>query len=58
MKMVIVLTAMNGQARRIYIKDENVKTNANVNQKLIKRILSYWGTNAWFSNRGESICER
>ena len=27
---------MNGQARRIYIKDENVKTNANVKPKADK----------------------
>ena len=28
--------AMNGQARRIYIQDENVKTNANVKPKADK----------------------
>lgn len=35
--------AMNGQARRIYIKDENVKTNANVKPKADKTNPSHIG---------------
>ena len=34
MRMVATIYyAMNGQARRIYIQDENVKTNTNVKPK-------------------------
>ncbi|MGT0244263.1 hypothetical protein ACVNP1_12605 [Staphylococcus aureus] len=35
--------AMNGQARRIYIKDENVHTNANVKPKADKSNPSHIG---------------
>ena len=34
---------MNGQARRIYIKDENVKTNVNVKPKADKTNPSHIG---------------
>ncbi len=35
---------MNGQARRIYIKDENVHTNANVKPKADKSNPSHIST--------------
>ena len=52
--------AMNGQARRIYIKDENVKTNANVKPKADKTNPSHIGAQmpGSVTEVKESICRR